>query len=129
MTSDQLNVLGTNLELCSCNPMTGWFRDGACKADQSDIGEHTVCVIINKSFLSYSKALGNDLSSPIPQYGFPGLEEGDNWCLCASRWKQAYEDGMAPLVRLEATNITALDLIGIEILKQYAYKPSRLKDD
>ena len=117
-----LNVLGEPLEVCSCDPKTGWYRDGFCKTDQSDFGEHTVCCVMTQSFLTYSKAQGNDLITPAPQYGFPGLKPGDHWCLCAPRWKEAYEDGMAPLVRLKATEISALRVIGIEQLLQYAYK-------
>ncbi len=116
-----LNVLGEPLHVCSCEPMTGWYRDGYCKTDDSDLGLHTVCCVINESFLSYSKAQGNDLSTPIPEYGFPGVKAGDHWCLCAPRWKQAYEDGMAPLVRLQATEIGTLSIIGIELLMQHAY--------
>ena len=117
-----LNVLGEPLEVCSCDPNTGWYRDGFCKTDQSDFGEHTVCCVMTQSFLTYSKAQGNDLITPAPQYGFEGLKPGDHWCLCAPRWKEAFEDGMAPLVRLKATEISALRVIGIEQLLQYAYK-------
>ncbi len=117
-----LNVLGQPLELCSCSPNTGWYRDGFCKTDQTDFGQHTVCCVMTQSFLTYSKAQGNDLITPAPEYGFQGLKPGDHWCLCAPRWKQAYEDGMAPLVRLEATEISALSVIGIENLLQYSYK-------
>lgn len=124
-TKDQntvLNVLGSALELCSCDPMTGWFRDGHCKSDPSDQGQHTVCCVMTESFLSYSKALGNDLSTPMPAYGFPGLKPGDHWCVCAPRWKQALEDGMAPPVRLEATERDALALIPLEVLRDHAYQ-------
>ncbi len=116
-----LNVLGTPLQLCSCEPMTGWYRDGFCHSDDSDLGEHIVCCVMTKSFLTYSKAQGNDLSTAMPQYGFPGLNQGDHWCLCASRWLQAYEDGMAPMVDLKATSIGALKIINIELLKQYSF--------
>ncbi len=115
------NVFGKSLQECSCDPMTGWFRDGSCNTNISDHGRHTICCVITDSFLRYSKAQGNDLSTPMPQYGFNGLKEGDFWCLCAARWKQAYEDGMAPLVRLEATEISTLELIDLEILQRYAY--------
>nr|WP_320667378.1 DUF2237 domain-containing protein [Prochlorococcus sp. MIT 1307] len=120
--SKVLNVLGEPLQLCSCKPMTGWYRDGFCKTDSYDIGQHTVCCVITESFLTYSKAQGNDLSTPSPEYGFPGLKAGDHWCLCAPRWKQAYEDGMAPLVRLKSTEISALAVIGIEVLLKYAHE-------
>ncbi len=114
------NVLGKTLEECSCATMTGWYRDGSCKTDNSDIGRHTVCCLISDGFLRYSKAQGNDLSTPVPQYGFTGLKEGDYWCICAARWKQAYEDGMAPMVKLQSTEISTLDLIDLEVLKKYS---------
>ena len=117
-----LNVLGEPLTVCSCEPVTGWFRDGLCRTDKSDIGQHTVCCVITESFLRYSKAQGNDLKTPIPEYGFPGLKEGDHWCLCASRWKEAHDDGMAPFVSLKSTEIGALRVIGIELLLAHAYK-------
>ena len=119
------NVLGTELKPCSCSPLTGWYRDGFCKTDASDIGQHTVCCVMTESFLSYSKAQGNDLSTPMLEYGFPGLKPGDNWCLCAPRWKQAYEDGMAPLVRLKSTEIGALGIIGIELLIEHNYTENK----
>ena len=114
------NVLGGNLEECSCATMTGWYRDGSCKTDNSDFGKHTVCCLISDSFLRYSKAQGNDLSTSMPQYGFTGLKAGDYWCVCAARWKQAYEDGMAPMVSLQATEISTLELIGLDILEKYS---------
>ena len=113
------NVLGRELKLCSCSPMTGWYRDGTCSTDLSDRGMHTVCAVMTERFLTYSKAQGNDLSSP--QVGFPGLKEGDRWCLCAPRWKEAFDDGMAPLVDLEATEESTLQIIKIETLKQFSY--------
>tara|TARA_Y100001970_G_C14230833_1_gene858522 strand:- start:1030 stop:1404 length:375 start_codon:yes stop_codon:yes gene_type:complete len=116
------NVLGTELINCSCNPLTGWYRDGSCKTDQSDYGRHTICALMTKSFLSYSKAQGNDLSTPAPQHNFPGLKEGDYWCLCASRWKQAYDDGFAPLVHLEATEISTLSIVNLNLLKRFDSK-------
>ena len=121
-----LNILGEPLQICSCDPLTGWYRDGFCKTDNSDIGQHTVCCVMTQSFLTYSKAQGNDLTTAMLEYGFSGLKPGDNWCLCAPRWKQAYEDGMAPLVRLEATEIGALGIIGIELLMQYAFKEQEI---
>ena len=117
-----LNVLGESLSLCSCEPITGWFRDGFCKSDESDSGQHTICCIVTEQFLSYSKAQGNDLSSPMPAFGFPGLKPGDHWCICAPRWKQAYDDGMAPLVRLSATEIGALKVVELNILLQNAFQ-------
>ena len=122
MAQNSLNVLGEPLQLCSCKPMTGWQRDGFCKTDATDFGQHTVCCVMTKSFLTYSKAQGNDLSTPIPEYDFPGLKPGDHWCLCAPRWKQAFDDGMAPSVCLKATEIGALKVIGIELLMQHAYR-------
>ena len=121
-----LNILGEPLQICSCDPLTGWYRDGFCKTDNSDIGQHTVCCVMTQSFLTYSKAQGNDLITAMLEYGFSGLKPGDHWCLCAPRWKQAYEDGMAPLVRLEATEIGALGIIGIELLMQYAFKEQEI---
>ena len=117
-----LNVLGSVLELCSCEPLTGWFRDGHCKTDPSDHGQHTVCCVMTESFLCYSKAQGNDLSTPMPAYGFPGLKPGDHWCVCAPRWKQAMEDGMAPPVRLEATEQGSLAVIPLETLREHAHQ-------
>ncbi len=116
------NVLGADLLSCNCSPMTGWYRDGSCKTDPTDIGMHTVCAVMTDRFLTYSKAQGNDLSTPMPQYNFPGLKAGDHWCLCAPRWKQAYEDGMAPMVNLEATEVSTLRVVDLEILKQFDYR-------
>ena len=121
VTKQFLNVLGEPLHECSCEPLTGWYRDGFCKTDASDLGQHTVCCVMTETFLSYSKAQGNDLSTPIIEYGFPGLKPGDHWCLCAPRWQQAFDDGMAPEVRLEATEIGALGVIGLERLLKHAY--------
>ena len=117
-----LNVLGGALESCSCEPMTGWFRDGHCRTDPSDVGQHSVCCVMSERFLNYSKAQGNDLSTPMPAFGFPGLKPGDHWCVCAPRWKQAYDDGMAPPVRLEATEHTALEVVPLDILKTHAHQ-------
>ena len=115
------NVLGRDLQVCNCNPITGWYRDGSCKTDPTDLGMHTVCAIMTESFLTYSKAQGNDLSTPNLQYEFKGLNPGDHWCLCASRWKEAYDDGMAPLVNLEATEESTLKIVELEILKEFNY--------
>ncbi|KGG14167.1 MULTISPECIES: DUF2237 family protein [Prochlorococcus] len=116
------NVLGTALEACSCSPMTGWYRDGSCRTDATDMGMHTLCAVMTEQFLSYSKAQGNDLSTP--QIGFPGLKAGDHWCLCAPRWKEAYQDGMAPLVNLRATEESTLSIIDLDILKQFDFRNS-----
>jgi uncharacterized protein (DUF2237 family) len=115
-----LNVLSEPLELCGCEPMTGWYRDGSCRTDRADLGRHTVCCVVNDAFLTYSKAQGNDLSTPMPAFDFPGLKPGDHWCVCAPRWLEAYEDGMAPPVRLKATEITTLEVIPLEVLRQHA---------
>jgi uncharacterized protein len=118
------NVLGGPLLSCSHEPLTGFFRDGHCNTCSDDFGVHTVCVVVSESFLSYSKALGNDLSTPVLAYNFPGLKDGDKWCLCAPRWKEAYEDGMAPAVFLEATHEATLEVVSLDILKQFAYQPA-----
>ncbi|MEB3176043.1 MAG: DUF2237 domain-containing protein [Synechococcus sp.] len=115
-----LNVLGTALERCGCEPMTGWYRDGFCRTDAADLGRHTVCCQVSASFLSYSKAQGNDLSTPMPAYGFPGLKPGDHWCVCAARWLQAHADGMAPPVILERCEQSTLKVVPLELLQANA---------
>ncbi|MFY8148476.1 MAG: DUF2237 family protein [Prochlorococcaceae cyanobacterium] len=114
------NVLGGPLEVCGCQPLTGWFRDGSCRSDPSDLGRHTVCCVVNEAFLRYSQAQGNDLTSPVPAFQFPGLQPGDHWCVCAVRWLEAYEDGMAPPVRLEACEVSTLEVIPLELLREHA---------
>ncbi|MEM9119870.1 MAG: DUF2237 domain-containing protein [Cyanobacteria bacterium P01_F01_bin.56] len=114
------NVLGGPLETCSTDPMTGFYRDGCCNTGAGDFGSHTVCAQVTEGFLSYSKAQGNDLSTPVLMYHFPGLKPGDRWCVCAARWKQAYDDGVAPPVALEATHEAALQVIPLEILQECA---------
>ncbi|RVV97268.1 DUF2237 domain-containing protein [Mesobaculum littorinae] len=114
------NVLGTTLETCSMHPRTGFFRDGACNTCAQDAGSHTVCAVMTDEFLAYSKYLGNDLSTPRPEFGFPGLNAGDQWCLCAARFLQAHHEGVAPLIHLGATHARALDVLPLEILKLYA---------
>ena len=116
------NVLGEPLSVCGCEPMTGWYRNGFCQTDPTDLGQHSICCVMTEQFLSYSKAQGNDLTTPVPAFQFPGLKPGDHWCVCAPRWKQAYEDGVAPLVRLEATEETALMVVSLEQLKQHAHQ-------
>lgn len=101
------NILGTELATCNCSPMTGWFRDGCCRTDERDHGSHTVCAEMTTEFLAFSRARGNDLSTPRPEFGFPGLGPGDRWCLCAARWQEAYEAGAAPHVVLTATEESA----------------------
>lgn len=118
--SIQKNVLGQPLEPCCKNPMTGYFRDGYCHIDQTDLGNHSVCVKITQDFLDFSKAIGNDLSTPFPQYGFPGLKSGDKWCLCAARWNQAFKNFKAPSVYLASTNQSALEVCNLEELKSMA---------
>ena len=120
MPETSRNVLGEPLELFGCHPMTGWYRDGRCATDGSDLGRHPVCCEVTEQFLSYSKAQGNDLSTPMPAYDFPGLKPGDHWCVCAARWMEAYEDGVAPPVRLAACEQSTLQLIPLEVLQQYA---------
>lgn len=117
---NQKNVFGEDIKECSCTPMTGFFRDGYCNTRADDVGSHTVCAQVTEEFLTYSKRKGNDLITPVPEFGFEGLKEGDRWCLCAQRWKEAFDDGTAPKVILEATNQEVLDIISLEDLKQYA---------
>ena len=118
--SEQKNVFGEVIEECGGNPVTGFYRDGNCNTGEEDLGEHTVCVKLTDEFLQYSVKKGNDLVTPVPEYGFPGLVSGDRWCLCAQRWLEAYEDGVAPKVVLRATNEKILELISLEDLKKYA---------
>ena len=114
------NVLGGVLENCSLKPMTGFFRNGCCDTGAEDVGSHTVCVVMTAEFLTFSKSSGNDLSTPMPDYGFPGLVPGDRWCLCAPRWQEALEAGSAPRVVLRATHEGALDYCTLADLKRYA---------
>ena len=116
------NVFGEPLITCSTNPLTGYFRNGCCDTDNTDIGMHTVCIIVNKDFLLFSKAIGNDLMTPMPQHGFDGLKDGDKWCLCALRWKEALINNIAPKVVLEATNEKTLNVINIEDLIKHSHK-------
>ncbi len=115
-----MNVLGTELQSCSCDPMTGYFRNGCCDTDGSDKGMHTVCVIVTAKFLEFSRAAGNDLSTPHEEFDFPGLKAGDRWCLCLSRWVEAYQAGSAPKVVLEATHVSVLEFLDLELLQQFA---------
>lgn len=118
-----INVLGGVLEPCSTRPVTGFYRDGCCNTGAEDIGLHTVCVVLTAEFLLFSKSRGNDLSTPMPQYGFPGLNPGDRWCLCASRWKEAFDANVAPQVVLEATHAVTLHVVPLANLKQHAFRP------
>jgi uncharacterized protein len=115
-----LNVLGGQLDTCSVNPMTGFFRNGCCDTSREDIGSHTVCVVMTAEFLAFSKASGNDLSTPMPEFGFAGLKPGDRWCLCAPRWQEAFEAGAAPHVVLRATEQSALNYCDLAELKRRA---------
>jgi hypothetical protein len=114
------NVLGGVLENCSLKPMTGFFRNGCCDTSAEDVGSHTVCVVMTAEFLTFSKSRGNDLSTPMPEYGFAGLVPGDRWCLCAPRWQEALEADSAPRVVLRATHEGALDYCSLADLKRYA---------
>ena len=114
------NVLGERLEICSIDPMTGFFRDGCCNTSEEDFGSHTVCAVMTAAFLEFSKAHGNDLSTPRPELGFRGLKPGDRWCLCAPRWQEALEAGQPPRVVLRATHEGALDYCALADLKRFA---------
>ena len=114
------NVLGTPLEGCSSKPMTGFFRNGCCDTSPEDVGSHTVCIVATEEFLSFSKSRGNDLSTPVPQWGFAGLKPGDRWCLCAPRWQEALAAGRAPKVVLRATHEDALTYCNLSDLKKFA---------
>jgi hypothetical protein len=117
---ESINVFGEPIESCSEDPLTGFFRDGCCNTSDHDLGSHTVCVQLSQEFLEYSRFRGNDLSTPRPEFGFPGLKPGQRWCLCAQRWLEAYEHKMAPKVYLRRTHIRALEVITLEKLKSYA---------
>ena len=118
----QKNVLGSKLEFCSLRPMTGFYRNGCCETDENDMGLHTVCAEMTDEFLEFSKSVGNDLSTPRPEFDFRGLVQGDLWCLCASRWQQAFESGKAPKVKLSSTNIATLNICNLDDLKKHAIK-------
>src|SRR4028119_58039 len=113
------NVLGGELKMCCTNPLTGFYRDGFCKTGADDRGSHTICIVATDEFLAFSKSRGNDLSTPRPEYNFPGLKAGDKWCLVALRWQEALDAGMAPDVVLEATNENALQFVRLEDLREY----------
>jgi uncharacterized protein len=119
-TEKALNVLGQPLESCSMDPVTGFYRDGCCNTDYDDTGIHTVCVRVSAKFLAFSKQRGNDLSTPMPDFGFPGLKPGDQWCLCAGRWKEALDAGAAPQVVLAATHEETLAIVALADLKRHA---------
>ena len=115
-----VNVLGEPLESCSEEPMAGFFRDGCCNTSDEDLGSHTVCVEVTREFLKFSRFRGNDLSTPVPEYGFPGLKPRDRWCLCAARWLEAQQHGMAPRGMLRGTHQRALAIVPLNLLKEYA---------
>jgi len=117
---DNTNVLGGVLEPCGVDPVTGFYRDGSCTSGPEDLGRHTICVVMTTTFLAHQRGVGNDLSTPIPEYQFPGLVAGDRWCVVAARWWQAYQDGVAAPVVLAATNKRALDVVPIEALREHA---------
>ena len=118
--NESTNVLGETLQQCGSRPLTGFYRDGCCNTGEEDVGLHTVCIEVTQEFLEFSKAKGNDLSTPRPDLGFPGLQPGDCWCLCALRWQEAYEAGVAPWVMLSSTHEVTLEHIPLTQLKEYA---------
>lgn len=120
MSTSALNVLGRPLEPCGTDPLTGYFRDGCCRTDASDRGLHVVCAVVTAEFLAFSRARGNDLSTPRPEFDFPGLRPGDRWCLCAQRWLEASLEGVAPPVVLAATHLNALGVVTLDQLQQHA---------
>lgn len=121
MKENALNVFNEPLMLCGTDPMTGAYRDGCCNTGVNDRGTHTVCAVVTNDFLQYSKSQGNDLTADYPPSGFKGLVEGDNWCLCVSRWREAYQAGVAPLIILKATHLKTLQFISLEELKKFEY--------
>jgi len=114
------NVLQTELQSCSTDPVTGFFRDGCCNTGPEDLGLHLVCIVATDEFLEFSRKVGNDLSTPVPEYQFPGLREGDRWCLCVQRWKEALDAGCAPQVVLEATHMSSVEFVDLEDLQAHA---------
>tara|TARA_B110000305_G_scaffold148969_1_gene165322 strand:- start:68 stop:451 length:384 start_codon:yes stop_codon:yes gene_type:complete len=119
-TETPLNVLDEPLSVCSENPLTGFFRDGCCNTNDDDVSSHTICVEVSKTFLEYSRFKGNDLTTPAPEFGFPGLNDGDRWCMCAQRWLEAYNEKMAPRVHLMSTHKKSLEIVPLNLLKQFA---------
>jgi len=117
---DSVNVFGEQLLVCGEDPITGFFRDGVCNTCKEDVGSHTVCIEASQEFLEYSRFRGNDLSTPVPEFNFPGVKQGDSWCLCAARWLEAHENNMAPRIHLARTHIKALDIVPLELLKKFA---------
>ena len=115
------NIFGQPLIACSYEPLTGYYRDGCCNTDSTDVGVHTVCIVATEEFLAFSKTAGNDLSTPVPEWSFPGVKAGDKWCLCAVRFKEAHENNAAPKVVLEATNEKTLEIVAMDVLIEHAY--------
>ncbi|MEH2225508.1 MULTISPECIES: DUF2237 family protein [unclassified Nostoc] len=122
--TDAKNVIDGNLEVCCTSPMTGFHRDGFCRTGGQDFGSHVVCAQVTSEFLEFTKSQGNDLSTPVPDFNFPGLKPGDRWCLCASRWQEALEAGVAPPVILSATHARALEVVSLDELKKHALTSS-----
>jgi len=120
--ADSVNVLGERLTDCSHDPVTGFFRDGCCNTADEDRGSHTVCAVMTAEFLEFSRSRGNDLSTPRPEFGFPGLQAGDQWCLCAARWREAFSAGCAPRVVLEATHEAVLEYVTLDQLRAHAQR-------
>ena len=118
--AESLNVFGEPLQACSHDPLTGFFRDGCCNTSKLDGGSHTVCVELTQEFLEFSRSRGNDLMTPVPEYGFPGLKAGNRWCLCATRWLEAHRQGKAPRVYLQRTHQAATDIVPMELLRGHA---------
>lgn len=118
--NEAMNVLGEPLHSCCTDPMTGFYRDGNCRTGGDDVGVHVICAQVTEEFLTYSQSRGNDLITPVPRFEFPGLKPGDRWCLCAERWKEALDAGVAPPVVLEATHISALEFVSLSDLEQHA---------
>ncbi|MFN6470042.1 MAG: DUF2237 family protein [Nostoc sp. SerVER01] len=118
------NVIGGELEVCCTSPITGFYRDGLCRTGGQDFGSHVICAQLTQEFLEFTKSRGNDLSTPVPEFNFPGLKPGDRWCLCASRWKEALDAGVAPPVILSGTHPRALEVVSLEVLKQHGINTS-----
>lgn len=119
-STDQVNVLGEPLETCCMNPLTGFYRTGCCEVGGDDVGVHAVCAVMTDEFLEFSRSVGNDLSTPMPQHGFAGLKAGDQWCLCAPRWQEAFEAGHAPKVKLRSTHVAALEFCSLSDLRSFS---------
>ncbi|MDJ0704949.1 MAG: DUF2237 domain-containing protein [Leptolyngbyaceae cyanobacterium MO_188.B28] len=121
--SDAMNVIGSQLESCCTSPMTGFYRNGKCNTGAGDVGAHVVCAQMTEEFLAFTRSQGNDLSTPVERFNFPGLKPGDRWCLCAVRWQEAFEAGVAPPVILSATHAMAVEYVSLDDLKRHALSP------